>query len=574
MGDIIDIDEAKRVAQRMAQAEAPAADDPRFDAKIADATPPTGGNGKGSGGEPTDPEADQRILIKISTREGEVNDQAVQALAIRDESLYQREPGRLVTVLDQEDGSLSIRALSIATLRDRMARAARWMKFLTTEKKWKDAHPPDWSVAAVLDTGIWPGIRRLRGILECPAILSDGTILAENGYNEASGLYLRPNVKLGSVPDQCDRGDAITAASYLADLVSDFPFRKPSDQAAWVSLLLTSVGRYAIDGPCPAMAIMANIRGAGKTLLSDLVGCAVSGRPIPVQTYPDLEAELEKILVGIALAGTPIVCFDNVAGSFGCATLDKWLSTTRPMGRLLGVNETPDFRWSTIIIATMNNASITADTERRTVPIWLESQEEDPEERRDFKVPGIKRYVLKRRSEILAKAMIMLRAYIQAGKPAVGLVPMGGFEAWSELVRNACVWAGLDDPRGDKSDRKSLDVEANLLRLLLAGWDQVDPERQGITVAEAIREVSESTPTGYDKYDKLREAMTLLDGFTKTGSKLVGRRMGKLANRWIDGKRIIVASRSHGLIKWRIEERTSSNASERFGLVNNQPGTP
>ncbi len=60
----------------------------------------------------------------------------------------------------------------------------------------------------------------------------------------------------------------------------------------------------------------------------------------------------------------------------------------------------------------------------------------------------------------------------------------GGFEGWSNLVRNALVWAGLPDP-GETRELlvAQADEETVLLRQLLDAWSELD---RPVTVAEAI----------------------------------------------------------------------------------------
>ena len=58
--------------------------------------------------------------------------------------------------------------------------------------------------------------------------------------------------------------------------------------------------------------------------------------------------------------------------------------------------------------------------------------------------------------------------------------PWGSFEAWTDLVRHAVVWAGLPDPGATRKELTTqADREAAALRQLMAGWEEIDPDGQG-----------------------------------------------------------------------------------------------
>ncbi len=77
------------------------------------------------------------------------------------------------------------------------------------------------------------------------------------------------------------------------------------------------------------------------------------------------------------------------------------------------------------------------------------------------------------------------------------LKPWGSFEAWSALIRQAVVWAGSPDPAATRTELTSqADREAVALRQLLAGWEEIDPNRACLTVGDVLCRLAEH-PTGY-----------------------------------------------------------------------------
>src|SRR5262249_35611496 len=157
---------------------------------------------------------------------------------------------------------------------------------------------------------------------------------------------------------------------------------------------------------------------------------------------------------------------------------------------ILGKSEQPRMPLLVTWFATGNNVSLIADLPRRTLRIRIESPEEKPEERRDFRHPDLEAWVKRERRRLLASALTILVGYIAAGRPAGGLRPWGSYEGWSSLVRAAVVWSGLPDPYAAREVYSREDAETNLLRSFLAGWQEVD-QGQGMTVAEALEYLKE-----------------------------------------------------------------------------------
>ena len=64
----------------------------------------------------------------------------------------------------------------------------------------------------------------------------------------------------------------------------------------------------------------------------------------------------------------------------------------------------------------------------------------------------------------------------------------GGFENWSDLVRNSLVWAGLPDPDTRETLAEQADDDAVTLRQLMDGWAELG---RPCTVRGAIELVDE-----------------------------------------------------------------------------------
>jgi len=155
----------------------------------------------------------KRPEIMITTREHEVTDQAVAAIAA-DSNLFQR-GGNLVAILEdcrpqpkqtgikRPPGSLRISLLPHAQIRRLMTVHADWLKVKIVRGKQEivQAHPPTWTVEAVATLGTWKGIRPLEGIVEAPTLRPDGSLIDQPGYDSDTGLWFVPSEVFPSIPD-------------------------------------------------------------------------------------------------------------------------------------------------------------------------------------------------------------------------------------------------------------------------------------------------------------------------------------------------------------------------------------
>ena len=510
--------------------------------------------------------------IQITTDELRVNDQAIAALALRAYSdLYQR-GGALSRVVRYADLPQTlegvppkqpvITTIKPPTLQERLASAAEWQTYDARAKDWKPAHPPGWAVQAIHQRGIWPGIHPLRGVADHPMIRSDGSFSTANGYDAKTGFYLA-DVPHISVPDKPGQVEARAAADDLLDLVCDFPLIGDADRSAWLAYLLTPLARSITPGPTPLFIADATVRSTGKTLLLSVPGWILNGRDLPAQTYPVKggDEELEKILVAVALLGMPLMCFDNAKVTIGGAVLDKWLTSTTPSGRILGASEVAIFDWTTVLSATSNNASVSGDTDRRSIYIKQKTDHERPELRSGFKYDPIKDHVLAHRSRYLSAALTILRAYLMAGSPPQGGRIKGSFEAWTRAVRDPLMWVGLEDcERAPDDPDRPMDADSDELAALLAALWEVYAGQE-FTVGQLVDDA-------FPRHDDMmtpakRELRDVLSGMAKRGDKPtkqgVGIKLKGYRERWINDTALFSERDSHRKIHiWRITKRESA----------------
>jgi hypothetical protein len=342
-------------------------------------------------------------------------------------------------------------------------------------------------------------------------------------------------------------------------VVSDFPFGAEVHRAAWLAALLTPLARFAFVGPAPLFLPDANVRGAGKGLLLDTIALIVSGERHTVMTYTHDEDELRKRITSLVLAGDRLVLLDNLEGKFGGAVLDAALTATAWKDRILGANRLAEAPMYVTWYATGNNVGVAGDTARRICHVRLESPDERPEERGGFRHPNLLAWVRGNRAALLASALTILRAYVVAGRPNLGLPAWGSFEGWSALVRSAVVWLGLPDPAQTRLQlQEQADTSAESMGVILACLQQLDPERRGLTAAEIVHRAfprDQSTLLGQEHLVELRAAVEALVG--RADARALGYRFRAFRRRIFRGRFLDKVGEEHQAVRWAVFPATA-----------------
>ena len=459
-------------------------------------------------------------------------------------------------------GSPVTRQTPLSWLMDRVSRHARCV--VKRKENWLNCPPPAPRVRAVLESGSWPGIRDLIGIIEAPALRPDGTVIADAGYDRATGYLYEPNEKFYTVDDEPTQVEAASCLAALNEVFCDFPYVGPAHLSAVLASLLTLFARPAIRGSVPCFLFDAAAARSGKSLQVDVVHIIATGRAASRMTYPELDEELEKVLAGYAIRGSATVNFDNVARAFGGAALDKCITAIDKVDlRVLGGNDMVTYDWRAVMFASGNNVSCRGDMLARVLSPRLEAAADNPEQRSDFRHPDLRAWVLQHRPRLVHAALTILRGYIAAGRPDMQCARWGGFEAWTRLIPHALVWAGAADPMGARRGLEGDDDPARQAAIaLVLGWESManslGQANAGVSVREALAllfppKSQEGPPDGHDD---LREAIESLTD-AKPGTVPSARRLGQVLRnhkgRPVNGKKLFSPPAGDGRrAKWRV----------------------
>ena len=358
---------------------------------------------------------------------------------------------------------------------ERFTRCVNFQKFLKKEQAWTSIDCPREVAAAYLERiGLWR-LPQLAGLTTCPLLRPDGSILDRPGFDAATGMLFAPQgVDFPAVAAWPTRNAALAALELLKAPFTEFPFVDDASRAVLLSALLSAVTRLAVPH-VPCHAFDAPAAGTGKSKLVDCVAILLTGRECGVVSQAEDETEFEKKLGAVLLAGDPIVSIDNCQRPVDDQFLCMLLTQTDVKIRILGLSKDANIPTTALIFANGNNFHFGGDMLRRGLLGRLDAACERPELRQFTTEDPV--HLLKRaRPQYVAAALTVLRAYLATGQPqAAPHSPLGGFEIWSRLVRDALIWLGESDPvetDRDRARRRPRSTEARSGRQPMVGGDR------------------------------------------------------------------------------------------------------
>ena len=499
-------------------------------------------------------DSDPRPVIRLSPDQAAVADAAEAALRARG-GVYVRGLKIVHVVRDRgssewlrrPDGSPMIVRVERDHLLDLLSRAAIWVTYRelkTGGVKESEIAPPAWVAARLAARGEWK-LPQLESISDAPVFRVDGSIHDVPGYDDVTRVIYDPcGAVFPSVVPDPSRAQATRALADLMAPFDEFPFVAPSDRAATAAMILSIIGRNAIDGCVPMFVAQAPTPGSGKGLLVDAVAMIATGRRAPLMAPTEEDDETRKRLMAIAIESPAMVVIDNVEGVLGSAALAMALTAGVVRDRLLGTMDTVTASLRPVWAVTGNNVQLKGDLGRRVCPIDLDPRVEHPEDR-VFSRGNLLEYVAQHRPRLVSAALTVLRGYVCAGRPAHGLTTKGSFEAWDRLIRGAVIWACGDDPLGGVERlREQSDDDLDRIRALLTSWRRV-MGGMPVTTADAIRHAE--TDSG------LRDALSVYSRSGRPEAKALGYALRKIKGRVVGGLRMDRTPKDgDGLYRWEV----------------------
>ena len=355
-------------------------------------------------------------------------------------------------------------SMEVSTMRMFMDQAAIY------EGEFGEPITPPEEIAKLLiaKRGKWR-IPQALAISKAQTIDSDGTIIDKPGVHAASGLLLANLPLLPPMPAEPTFDDALASAIRLAELFKEYRFadgpKGPSRTVA-MSTLMTPVARGGIV-IAPLHGSSAPSGASGKSLIADMAHAILAGTRCPVLTAVKNAEEREKIVASALMSGYPIISLDNVNGELRSDILAQAVEREIVMPRPFGKLELREIRQRSTWIVNGNRLTIQEDMMRRSLMVFLDRGEAHPE-RHVYKQRPLE-MILANRGRFIADILIMIRAYIVAGRPGL-LTPIASYDDWSAMVRSALVWLGFEDPALTMELIKAEDDDSEMWNVLFEVW--------------------------------------------------------------------------------------------------------
>jgi putative DNA primase/helicase len=387
----------------------------------------------------------------------------------------------------------------------------------------KRIDPPTSLIKTVVERGYNLKLPVLVGLVSCPQIAAEGRILDKPGYDAETGIFFDPRgAKFPTIAESPSLADARVAKDQLLRLFDTFDLQSGKDLAVAASLILTRLARVGI-ATAPLHAFDAPTAGSGKSMIVDIASVLATGERAVVFAQGATLEEFEKRLSVQLMTGRQIIAIDNITNELDGDLLNQFLTQEQVDLRVLGESRKITVRCSAVTTATGNNLKLVGDLTRRALIARLDPKTDRPEVRQFDYDPLLD--AQQNRVELVAAALIILRAYHVAGRPHRP-PRLQGFAEWSDLVRGALMWIGLEDPAATQDRLRENDPKLTRLIRFATVWRKAFGSYP-TTVAEAVGKALEKK-AGAGGWEP--EKPDLLEAFmavARRGSELNPEMLGK-----------------------------------------------
>ena len=409
--------------------------------------------------------------------------------------------GLIVSIsTDPSTGDPSTVPTSVSALTKELSVTAIWVR-LDRKGDWVPCDPPSRHVGILYDAQNFHHLPPLLGVARQPYFReSDGVIITQPGYDNESKRFGVFDPKLFPM-GQTTVEAAKVALALIRDLLREFRFVSPTDEAAALSAIFTAVVRASLV-VAPAFHVRASVFGSGKSYLCEVISAFAGPGLSEKVSYPTTSEEATKVILSLLLKNPACVEFDDMDSDWlPHGVLKRMLTSEKVSDRILGVSKTATVSTRTLFLGSGNNCGPIRDMLRRVVTINLDPRVE---------TPAILTYtgnpvasVRANRGRYVMAVMTIIEAWRQAGKPRTDCDNIVSYDgAWSDYCRHPLMWLGLPDPATSLLEQVKNDPDADALKGLMTAWRNVFGATP-TTVRKAVNIAQ--NPGQSDLLDSIRE---------------------------------------------------------------------
>jgi hypothetical protein len=397
-------------------------------------------------------------------------------------------------------------------------------------KEWERSDPPAQVIQGVRYGQDRLHLRTLTGLSRQPFYGSDGRLIFQSGYDEATGIYAGFDETAYELANPT-REDAKEQLTYLKWLLREFQFASDADRAAALAAILTAAVRPSLL-LAPAFNINAPRSGGGKSFLATLIALAASSAEPYSVSYPTTPEDATKVILAMLLEKPAVILFDDMQVQTGWKSLgpiNKALTSATITERVLGASRTATARTNVLFLGTGNNVEPGQDMRRRVVSIRLAPRSETPT-LQVYKFNPVS-HIRKDRARLVQAALTIIEAHRLAGRPVFDVPPIGSYEEWSAVCRHPLIWLGEPDPATSLIEQVQNDDDQDALGEFLKVWFRLFDE-EPMMVREVVPYASRTT-----RFEEVLDEIGVMDG-PVVNKKRLGWYLRQCRGRWADGLRI------------------------------------
>lgn len=416
------------------------------------------------------------------------------------------------TLFQQKGEWVELREGSVVRL-DRDTFEAR-LNMLTEWRK-KNGDGPYLNVSAPMDVvkmlyaHNYKPVPELVGVAHAPMYTKHGELISERGYHRNSGYYYAPpeDLYVAPPPRKITEEDLAAARETLVDILCDFEMDGVSradleaavlrgeGEEVWrsgndpkvlsavppsflgvVGFMLEQLVRPLIDGPLMPLLISKTAPRAGGGLLASVVQTVVRGN-VSVRPMSMNEEERRKAVVSALRSGTAIVVWDNLPErrTVDSPTLAMLFTEGKVSDRLLSTNDEVEIDVTCSFMMVGNRPPFSAELTERLNLVELVPQTDRPAERTGWKHASLRTYVAENRGRILGALLVLIKNWLDKGRPAPRYAPtIGRFEEYTRVIGGILEAAGENwtswQGNRDKLKAVTADESEDNWATLFAAW--------------------------------------------------------------------------------------------------------
>ncbi len=330
-------------------------------------------------------------------------------------------------------------------------------------------------VAALLNEGMWGGVKQVRRVIETPLVAPDGNLIMDLGYHEDLQLvyFPRDGLQFVQVPEWPTASQVHDAVDLLKEPFLDFPLASEADWANLFAYILTPFLVDFIDGPIPWVGFKAAARGTGKSLCAQAAAVLATGREFASFTAPTTDTEWNKSILSVLLEAHPMVLVDNVDEQIESKSVASLLTNRSYTSRILGKSQMSTVPNDTVWAFTGNNPTTSKEIARRTY--WINFGLPPQASKRVYRHGAdneLIQWIKQNRIRLVQAILTVIRAWFAAEQPAAleEPPPMPSFGTWNDTIAGILSYAGIKGFRNNAETTASeTDQESQNWQHLLEG---------------------------------------------------------------------------------------------------------